>query len=299
MDGDRMQALLKAMLKDKAIKEIADRYGAKKARTLAYGLAGTQKHTAVAACFSLAGPLTIIVSDQQELNQWKDDLGCLLPEIEVLELPVLDMAEFNAAAKGIHRLARRMDVLGRLLQGEQCIVLATVEAAMQKGIGTREYRELSLSLHTGEVLEREELLKQLVKLGYERNDQVEMAGDFSVRGGIVDVFPLNSPHPYRIEFFDNEIESIRQFNIATQRSMGQLEAVEILPFGGVADKQKKYCFGDFLPENGRVIIDEPLKSREESIKLLKENPDIKTRMFSWDELVENLQGRNMLLLSLI
>lgn len=78
--------------------------------------------------------------------------------------------------------------------------MATVEAAMQKGIGTREYRKLSLSLHTGEVLEREELLKQLVKLGYERNDQVEMAGDFSVRGGIVDVFPLNSPHPYRIEF---------------------------------------------------------------------------------------------------
>ena len=99
MDGDRMQALLKTMLKDKAIKEIADRYGAKKARTMAYGLAGTQKHAAVAACFSLAGPLAIIVSDQQELNQWKEDLGCLLPEIEVLELPVLDMAEFNAAAK--------------------------------------------------------------------------------------------------------------------------------------------------------------------------------------------------------
>ena len=299
MDGDKMQSLLTAMLKDKAIREIAEGYEASKARTFAYGLSGTAKHAAVAACFSLAGPVAIVVSDQQELNQWKEDLSGLLPQTDVWELPVLDMAEFNAAAKGIHRLARRMDVLGRLLQGEQCIVLATVEAAMQKGIGTREYRELSLGIHAGDVLEIDELLKELVKLGYERNDQVEMAGDFSARGGIVDVFPLNSQHPYRIEFFDNEIDSIRQFNIASQRSIGQLAAVEILPFGGVANKQKKYCFGDFLPENGRVIIDEPLKSREQSIKLLKENPDIRSRMFAWDELIENLQEHNMLLLAMI
>ncbi len=295
-----MQALLKAMLKDNAIKEMAQGYAGKKGKVFAYGLAGTQKHGAMAACFGqVPGPAAIITSDQQELNQWKEDLSALLPETTVLELPVLDMAEFNAAAKGIHRLARRMEVLGRLLKGEELIVLATVEAAMQKGIGIREYRELSLSVSQGDVLEREDLLKQLVKLGYERCDQVEMAGDFSSRGGIVDVFPLNSQHPYRIEFFDNEIDSIRQFNIGTQLSMGNLDKVEILPFGGVADKQKKYCFTDFLPDNGRVIIDEPLKSREESIKLLKENPEIKGRMFAWNDLVQEAEGHNMLLLAMI
>ena len=295
-----MQALLEAMLQDDAVKEILQGYGEKSGKVFAYGLAGTQKHGTMAACFErVPAPVVIITSDQQELNLWKEDLASLLPDATILELPVLDMAEFNAAAKGIHRLARRMEVLGRLLKDEELIVLSTVEAAMQKGIGTGSYRELCLLVAKGDVIERENLLKQLARLGYERNDQVEMAGDFSVRGGIVDVFPLNSRQPYRIEFFDNEIDSIRQFNIGTQLSMGELGRVEILPFGGVADKQKTYCFLDFLPKNGRIIIDEPLKAREESIKLLKENPEIKNRMFAWDALMQEAAGHTMLLVAMI
>lgn len=293
-----MQALLNAMLEDSAIKEMAGQFRKKSGQAFVYGLAGTQKHSAFAACY-LQNTAVIITSGQQELNGWREDLQCLLPDTEVAELPVLDMAEFNAAAKGLHRLARRMEVLGRLLKGEKMIVLATVEAAMQKGIGPEAYRELSLVLEQGMIVSREKLLQQLVKLGYERSDQVEMAGDFSVRGGIVDVFPLNSHHPCRIEFFDDEIDSIRQFNIGTQLSIDKLAAVEILPFGGVAEKQKKCCFIDFLPEGGTVIIDEPLKSREEGIKLLKENPDIRSRMFSWEELNRQAEGRNVILLALM
>ena len=293
-----MQALLNAMLEDSAIKEMAGQFRKKSGQAFVYGLAGTQKHSAFAACY-LQNTAVIITSGQQELNGWREDLQCLLPDTEVAELPILDMAEFNAAAKGLHRLAKRMEVLGRLLKGEQMIVLATVEAAMQKGIGPDVYRELSLVLEQGMIISREKLLQQLVKLGYERSDQVEMAGDFSVRGGIVDVFPLNSHHPCRIEFFDDEIDSIRQFNIGTQLSIDKLDAVEILPFGGVAEKQKKCCFIDFLPEDGTVIIDEPLKSREEGIKLLKENPDIRSRMFSWEELNQQAEGRNVILLALM
>lgn len=293
-----MQALLNAMLEDSAIKEMAGQFRKKSGQAFVYGLAGTQKHSAFAACY-LQNTAVIITSGQQELNGWREDLQCLLPDTEVAELPILDMAEFNAAAKGLHRLAKRMEVLGRLLKGEKMIVLATVEAAMQKGIGPDVYRELSLVLEQGMIISREKLLQQLVKLGYERSDQVEMAGDFSVRGGIVDVFPLNSHHPCRIEFFDDEIDSIRQFNIGTQLSIDKLDAVEILPFGGVAEKQKKCCFIDFLPEDGTVIIDEPLKSREEGIKLLKENPDIRSRMFSWEELNQQAEGRNVILLALM
>ena len=293
-----MQALLNAMLEDSAIKEMAGQFRKKSGQAFVYGLAGTQKHSAFAACY-LQNTAVIITSGQQELNGWREDLQCLLPDTEVAELPIMDMAEFNAAAKGLHRLAKRMEVLGRLLKGEQMIVLATVEAAMQKGIGPDVYRELSLVLEQGMIISREKLLQQLVKLGYERSDQVEMAGDFSVRGGIVDVFPLNSHHPCRIEFFDDEIDSIRQFNIGTQLSIDKLDAVEILPFGGVAEKQKKCCFIDFLPEGGTVIIDEPLKSREEGIKLLKENPDIRSRMFSWEELNQQAEGRNVILLALM
>lgn len=320
-----MQALLSALLEDKSIHELQTELTKATGQVFIYGLGGTQKHAALAACQALTvaektavkkgmapsvdggsgrkqtagGPVLIVAGDLDELAAWRADLEAFLPDKTILELPVLDMAEFNAAAKGLHRLAKRMEVLGRLLKGEDVIILSTIEAIMQKGIGVRAYRELSFSLKEGMVIEREELMKQLVKLGYERNDQVEMAGDFSVRGGIVDIFPLNSPHPYRVEFFDDEIESLRQFNIATQRSIETVKSMEILPFGGVADRQRKYCAVDFLPKDSTIVIDEPIKIREASIKLLKENPDIRSRMFDWEELSEQLAKRRVVHMALM
>lgn len=293
-----MQALLNAMLADSAVGEMAGQFKKSRGQAFVYGLAGTQKHSAFAACY-LHNTAVIITSSSQELSSWREDLRCLLPQTELVELPVLDMAEFNAAAKGLHRLAKRMEVLGRLLGGERLVVLATVEAAMQKGISPEAYRELSLVLENGMGIGREKLLQQLVKLGYERSDQVEMAGDFSVRGGIVDVFPLNSPHPCRIEFFDDEIESIRHFDIVSQLSIEKLSIVEILPFGGVAEKQKKCCFTAFLPADATVVVDEPLKAREESIKLIKENPDVRSRMFTWEELSQQAGERNVIMMALM
>lgn len=293
-----MQALLNAMLADSAVGEMAGQFRKSRGQTFVYGLAGTQKHSAFAACY-LHNTAVIITSSSQELNSWREDLQCLLPQTELMELPVLDMADFNAAARGIHRLAKRMEVLGRLISGEKLVVLATVEAAMQKGIGPAAYRELSLVLENGMRIAREGLLQQLVKLGYERSDQVEMAGDFSVRGGIVDVFPLNSPHPCRIELFDDEIDSIRQFDIFTQLSIEKLSIVEILPFGGVAEKQRNCCFTAFLPSDSTVVLDEPLKAREESVKLIKENPDIRSRMFTWEELSRQAGERNVIMLALM
>lgn len=295
-----MQALLKGLLKDDSIKNMAARYGKGKGQAFVYGLAGTQKHAAFAACYQQKPQTTVIITHgQQELAEWREDLQTLLPQVEAVELPLLDMAEFAAAAKGIHRAAKRMEILGRLLKGEHLIVLATVQAAMQKGISPQAYQDMSLILEQGTILEREKLLNQLVKLGYERNDQVEMVGDFSVRGGIVDVFPLNSPQPYRIEFFDDEIDSIRQFNQATQLSISKAEIIEILPFAGIAEKQRKACFIEFVPKNSCVFLDEPLKAREESIKLVKENPDVRSRLFGWEELGEILQHHQTIYLALM
>ena len=120
-----MQALLNAMLQDSSIREMAGQFKKKQGQAFVYGLAGTQKHSAFAACY-LQNTAVIITSGSQELSGWREDLQSLLPDTEVVELPVLDMAEFNAAAKGLHRLARRMEVLGRLLKGDRLVVLATV-----------------------------------------------------------------------------------------------------------------------------------------------------------------------------
>ena len=136
-----MQALLKAMLEDNAILEMAKNYQRTRGSYFVYGMAGTAKHAALASCYQReAKAVVIITHNQQELSEWKEDLQELLPQSEIMELPVLDMADFTAAAKGLQRMAMRMKVLGKLLSGEPVIVLATVQAAVQKGISKAAYQ---------------------------------------------------------------------------------------------------------------------------------------------------------------
>lgn len=86
-----------------------------------------------------------------------------------------------------------------------------------------------MTIHMGEVIEREILVGKLIKLGYERVDQVERCGHFSVRGDIVDIFAINESHPFRVEFFDDEVDGIRVFNEDTQRSIDIRDDISILP----------------------------------------------------------------------
>ena len=95
-----MQALLKAMLEDNAILEMAKNYQRTRGSYFVYGMAGTAKHAALASCYQReAKAVVIITHNQQELSEWKEDLQELLPQSEIMELPVLDMADFTAAAK--------------------------------------------------------------------------------------------------------------------------------------------------------------------------------------------------------
>lgn len=81
----------------------------------------------------------------------------------------------------------------------------------------------------GDEVKLDSFLESLVSLGYERTERVEAAGEFSVRGGIVDLYPLTSPYPYRIEWFDDEIDSIRSFDATDQRSVEKLKQLNIPP----------------------------------------------------------------------
>ncbi|HAQ55141.1 MAG TPA: transcription-repair coupling factor, partial [Anaerovibrio sp.] len=264
--GEVMQNLLSVMLKDSSIEQMSTCYNRGKGQAFVYGLSGTQKHASFCACYAENPRTSIIITyDQDELGAWKDNLTSLLPDTEVVELPVLDMVDFNAAAKGIARNSRRMEILGSLLKGDTRIILATAQAAAQKGISPKQFKALSLKLKVGTVIERDDLLAQLVKMGYERVDQVDMQGEFCVRGGIVDVFPVNSHAPYRMEFFDDEVDSIRFFDVENQTSISKTDKAEILPFDVFDDKHRKAMFTEFITKEAAVIVDDPLKVREEII----------------------------------
>lgn len=295
-----MNALFAAMLQDGALQRLRNHTQGEPRESLIYGLGGSQKHAAVAACYAaLPQMMAILCHSAESLADWKEDLSLLLPEVPIVELPEVDTFDVKAAAKSQERAARRMEVLGRLVRGEHIIVLARTEAAVQKGMGRNESKRLSLTLRMGEVLPREELLERLVDLGYEHAEEVERVGQFSVRGGIVDIFAINAAVPVRVEYFDDEIDSLREFDLDTKRSTKNVGAATIMPLAQTDASGKPELFLSYLEGKGTVLFDEPTRIRDTIRTMVKENPDIKGKIFSWEELLQAAHGNRIVYMALL
>lgn len=296
-----MQNILTAMLNDGGLEQMCGCFNRKKGQAFVYGMSGTQKHASFCACYR-ENPRTsvIITHSQQELQDWREDLSTLLPNVTIAELPILDMVDFSAAAKGLQQNARRMELMGRLLQREEnLIVIATAQAVAQKGITPQLFKKLSLEVSVGKIIDRDEALKALMKMGYERVDQVENPGHFSVRGGLIDVFPITSSDPIRIEFFDDEVDSIRLFDSVSQLSVKKISEIEILPFNVFDDKHRSAFLTEFLQVDATIVMDDPLKVRDELVRLVKENPDYKGKVFSWADVLERLEKYNVIYMAML
>jgi len=294
-----MKKLLELLSGDAAVRQVKTCFAAQKKQTVVYGMAGSQKAAVIAAAYSKAPRVTaIITSTADAVDQMRGDLQFFLPDADILELPAVDVVSFATAAKGVELAAKRMEALGHLLRGQKLILLASTEAAVQKGMSRQEFERASINLSIGMTVEREEILTRLVQLGYARTEQVENIGQFSGRGGIIDVYPINAQSPVRMEFFDNEIDSLRQFDVASQRSIGNIGSVDILPLLPQEDG-KPSMFLSYLDKNATVIFDEPARIREQLRTIGKENPDIKKKLFTWPELVHTAASRNILYFSLL
>ena len=295
-----MKALFAAMRRDSSVAQIGSCFAKEKAQSFVYGLAGSQKHAVFAAAYEAAPrPLVVVVHEHEALAEWQEDLAALLPEVPVVELPELDILTFSAAAKSVELSAKRMDVLGRLMRQEPVIVLATAAAAVQKGISKQEFERLSLHLAIGDTMEREKLLARLVQLGYEHAPEVERMGQFSARGGIVDVFPINALLPVRIEFFDDEVDSLREFALDTKLSVRNVSDISVLPLASTDENGRPALFLSYMDGAGVVIFDEPMRIREQILKGIKENPEIKSHIFSWDEFIEGAAQNNVIYTALM
>ena len=295
-----MKALFEAIKNDEAVRRATECYRKARGQSLVYGLAGAQKHAVFAAAYSEAPrPFVLLVHDRESLDAWRENLSFLLPGRTIAELPAVDVVTFRTAAKSLELTAKRMDVLGRLLRKEPVIVLALPGAAAQKGISRHAFERLSLRVSVGDTIGRDTLLHRLASLGYEHAPEVECAGEFSVRGGIVDVFPINATLPVRIEFFDDEVDSLRDFEPETRRSVRNLSEVSILPLKGADTADKPESFLSYLGGEGTVLFDEPTRFRETMMRAAKEDPDAKKNYFSWEELLSEAASCNVMYAALI
>ena len=275
-----MHSLLAALLQDKTIKRIRDCFS-EKSQTLVYGLGAAHKHAVFSACYEDSpAAMAVIVHDRESAEGWKEDIASLLPDAKILELAELDSMEVEASARSLERIANRMEIMGRFLKGEKLIVIAEAAAAVQKSISAEDFRRLSFSVSAGDKLPRDDLLKKLLDMGYERTAEVEYVGQFSVRGGILDVFPVNSGMPVRIEFFDEEVDSVRSFDIESKLSVTSMESFALLPMKRIGAGGDSGMFLSGFPEDGVVLLDEPMRIREQIRALSKEDPERnKTSLF--------------------
>src|SRR5271163_669259 len=180
-------------------------------------------------------PCVIIVADNKAAEALHAavlaacDLTGALPQESVLRLPAHDVLPFESLSPHPEIQETRAATLWKIATGQGRLVIAPVEAACMKLFPRDYYRALTLHLKVGEEYMPDMLVEHLLSVGYTRVDVVEMPGQVTSRGGILDVYGPEMERPVRIDFFGDEIESIRRFDPDTQRSSSALDEVLLLP----------------------------------------------------------------------
>ncbi len=204
--------------------EMGDRY------QLVTGLSGSQRSFLVAGLVRrLASGALIVTADLGAAEAAADDLRTWLGPDRVVVFPPLEVLPFELLAQSPELRAARLAVLARLVRGEPAVVVAPVQALLRRLAPPEAFLRACVQVAAGGWGDPEELARRLAAAGYEPEAMVQGPGEFSRRGGIVDVWPLPDDEPLRLEFFGDTVASVRRFSAETQRSTGGLQACFIPP----------------------------------------------------------------------
>ncbi len=198
--------------------------------------------------------VVLIVPEEEQAEQLRDDCALLVGDDSV-RLAVFG-GRGNAELLDVSTSIATMETLQALAQGTPCIVIASAEGAAGRLPSPEQFRQKSIQLASGTDFPFEKLLVKLRELGFEQKEFVEGYGDFAVRGGIVDVFPFVGEHPLRLEFWGDSIESIREFEVLSQRSIRQRTRAHIVP-GFPDDSSPNVSLLGHLQNNAILILDKP------------------------------------------
>ena len=143
--------------------------------------------------------------------------------------PAKDLIFYQADIHGNELTKERVKTLRKIVEGRPVTVVTTFDSLMTPQVPLSVWKAHILKIQKGGTLDERQIATRLVNMGYEKNYQVEAPGQFSIRGGIIDIFDLTEENPYRIELWGDEIDSIRSFDILSQRSIEKLESVSVYP----------------------------------------------------------------------
>lgn len=221
--------LIDPLLESKAYMDVIDNIRRGETQTAINGPSESQKaHISYAICSHLNCKGIIIAYNELQARKIYEDFSNFFGK-DVILFSSKEIMLHDVEAKSYDAVYERVIALDRILKHDYKFIVISAEAIVQKLIGKELFETSCLRFDHDNRIDLTLVIQKLISVGYERVTTVEGKGQFAVRGGIIDVFPINCESAYRIELFDDEVDSIRTFDVISQRSVEKTESVEILP----------------------------------------------------------------------
>jgi transcription-repair coupling factor (superfamily II helicase) len=222
--------------------------------------------------------IALVVPDRNQAEKLRDDCALMMSSDVHLYTHVTHQ---SATTLDMTEPIARVEALKALANKKPSVVVASAEAIVQPVAPPETLLERSFELETGKEYSFDKLIGLIRDLGFERKEFVEGYGDVAVRGGIVDIFPFVGEHPVRLEFWGDRIESIREFDAVSQRSIRALHSVWIVAGLETSQDGRQVTLLDYLDSNAIVVLDEPVLIEKEIQELFEEGV---TGISAWGKL---------------
>ncbi|MEI4804315.1 transcription-repair coupling factor [Bacillus sp. FJAT-51639] len=261
-----MIGLLEQFHENKEIRSIIDGLEEGLKEQLISGMATSSRSLLMASLYKKTKQSQLVITHNlYQAQKVYEDLVSLIGEQDVWLYPVNESIASEIGVASPELKAQRIEVLNRLAAGESGIIVAPV-AGLRRFLPRKEmWKKQQIELKMGQEIDLDELFHVLTTMGYERKSMVEAPGEFSVRGGILDIYPLTEELPIRIEFFDTEVDSIRSFTVEEQRSQEKMDKISFGPATEFVFSKEELAFGiqkleSSLANTIKKVSDEKLKT---------------------------------------
>lgn len=295
MTHPAVRDLFQTLSRDPAFQDLAAKLVRREAGPFSLaGLTPTSKALYLVLLWQVTERPMVVVSDNNQHAEALAELvstffDLLISRAEVGRpqvVPALDVLPGQNVSPHKEIVEQRAIGLWRMTSATVPITIVPAASVLLRTQAPEYYRRLTLTLSVGEEVSLETLEDHLRSIGYERREPVEMVGEYSIRGGILDVFPAESTRPLRIEFFGDEIESIRRFEVDTQRSVMKISEAQVLPLSEPVQMEPEHSLLDLAP-GALVVIDEPEQvtlAAERLWKRLEQHPESAGYFWPWEEM---------------
>ena len=265
-----MQAFVAPLMELAEFEAILKQRKSKKGMIQIAGCVTSQKSHMMYALSDGFSRKIIVTSSEMKAKQIYEEYKVI--DSNVYLYPAKDLLFYQADLRGKYLIKQRMEVFQAMMEQKQVTVITSFDGFMDALIPLKEMENRIVSLETGQVLDFDKFQKDMVLLGYEREEQIDGPGQFAVRGGIIDIYPLTEEVPIRIEMWDDEIDSIRTFDVESQRSIENLQEIVIYPASDFPEEEsKRVSFLDYFdPEKTILFLDEPVRLMEKGYEVEKE-----------------------------